>query len=100
MVASTLPNVTPVLAWDKSQSQLKSKKKKASPIMVVAAVAVGVLGLSGVWRASHQSHSSEFVKVVAARKDIPAGTRLGFMSVSYLDVPKPFATRNMVVSLN
>jgi Flp pilus assembly protein CpaB len=100
MVASPLPNVAPVLAWDKNQSQLKSKRKKANPSMVVAAIAIGVLGLSGIWRASHQSASSEFVKVVAARGDISAGTRLGFMSVSYLDVPKAYATRDMLVSLN
>jgi Flp pilus assembly protein CpaB len=100
MAASTATNVAPVLAWDKNQSTLKPPRKKTNPLMAISVVAIVLLAMSGIWRAIHQAPAGKFIKVVAAVHDIPAGTRLGFLSVKYLDVPKEFATHAMVLSLN
>jgi Flp pilus assembly protein CpaB len=100
MAASTAPSATPTMSsWDKVPT-LKPSRKKSNPLFVIALVAVVVLGASGFWRATHTAPAMPMVKVVSAIKDIPAGTRLGFLAVRYLDVPKKFATTDMITSLN
>jgi len=100
MAASTASSVTPVLAWDKSQVQVKTQRKKSNPLVVVAVAAIALLALSGVWRATHQAPPGQFIKVVTAGQDLPAGARLGFMKVKFLDVPKSLVTRDMVLKLD
>jgi Flp pilus assembly protein CpaB len=99
MAASTAPNVTPVMSsWDKVPS-LKPARKKGNPLFLVALAGIVLLGASGLWRASHTAPAMPMVKVVSAARDIPAGVRLGFMAVRYLDVPRKLATPDMVTSL-
>jgi Flp pilus assembly protein CpaB len=101
MAVSTAPTVAPAIPWEKSQPQSKSSPtRKVNPLQVIAVAAIVLLALAGIWRATHQSATGQFVKVVTARQDIPAGARLGFMTVSYLDVPKAFATGDMIIELN
>jgi len=100
MPASTASPVSPVLAWDKNPVQTKTPKKKSNPLIVVAVLAIVLLGASGVWRATHQKPTGQFIKVVTALRDMPAGTRIGFMKVKFLDVPKALVTKNMVLALD
>jgi len=101
MAASTASNVAPVLAWDKNQAQAnKPLRKKSNPLMVVAVLAIVLLGVSGIWRAMHQAPPGQFIKVITAGLDLPPGSRLGFMKVKFLDIPKPLVTKNMVLNLN
>ncbi len=100
MAAPTAPNLAAVTSWDKSVSQLKPARKKNNSLTLIAVVAIVLLAVSGVWRATHQAAPGQFVQVVAPRRDLPPGTRLGFMSVSFLAVPKCFATKDMITSLN
>ncbi len=96
----TAPSVTSTASsWDKLPS-LKPVRKKGNPLIVVALLAVVILSASGIWRATHTAPPMPMVKVVAAARDLPAGSRIGFMSVRYLDVPRKFATADMIVSLN
>ncbi|MGH2508855.1 MAG: hypothetical protein ACRDHZ_15835, partial [Ktedonobacteraceae bacterium] len=70
-------------------------RKKQNPLMIIAVLAIVVLGFSGVWRATHQAKPAEWVKVVAVSKDTPPGTRLSFTSLRYIEFPKQFAQRDM-----
>ncbi len=100
MVASTArPPVSPVISWDKAQQQLRPVKK-SNPLAVIAAVAMVLLVVTGIWRAVSKPAPGKFIQVMAAKSDIPAGTRLGIMSVRFFDVPKQYATPDMVTSLN
>jgi Flp pilus assembly protein CpaB len=100
MSTSTAPNAAPILSWEKADKQLKSVRKKQNPLMVVAVLAIVVLGVSGIWRATHQAAPSEWVKVVAVSKDTPPGTRLSFTSLRYIEFPKKFVQRDMATSLS
>ncbi len=100
MAVSNLSTQGPVLAWDKAQAQVIAPKKSGNQLTIVAVIVILLLALSGIWRFTHQSKPQQFVQVVSAGRDIPAGTRLGFMAVRYLEVPKAFATQTMVRSLN
>jgi Flp pilus assembly protein CpaB len=99
MAASTASTVAPVLAWDKNQSQTKAQRKKSNPLLFVAMAAIALLAFSGVWRAMHMAPPGKFIKVVTAVRDLPAGSRLGFFQLRFLDVPKELTTKDMVVSL-
>jgi len=99
MSAPTAPNAAQTLSWDKAEKPFKSVRKKQNPLTVVAVVAIVILGFSGMWRATHQEAPSEWVKVVAASTDIPAGTRLSFTSLRYVQFPKQFLPRDMATSL-
>jgi pilus assembly protein CpaB len=100
MPAPQAPNAAPVFNWEKANSQLKSPRKKGNPLIVFAVVAMVVLAASGVWRAMHAPAPGQWVQVVAAARDLPAGSRLGFTQVKYMQVPKKFFAKDMVVSLN
>jgi Flp pilus assembly protein CpaB len=101
MAVSTAPTVAPVLAWDKNQAQIKPpQRKKSNPLMTVAVVAILLLAASGIWRSMHQAPAGKFVKVVTAGRDLPAGSRLGFMKLKFLDVPKELTTEDMITSLS
>jgi Flp pilus assembly protein CpaB len=84
---------------DKANSA-RLKGKKANPVQIIALVAVLLLCASGVWRAAHQTSSTKMVKVLAAAKDIPSGSKIGFMMLRYIDIPRDLRTRDMVVSLS
>jgi pilus assembly protein CpaB len=100
MAATSAPNTTAALSsWDRLPS-LKAPRKKGNPLIVIALVGVVLLGASGFWRATHTAPAMPMVQVVAAARDIPAGSRLGFMAVKYLEVPRKFATADMITSLN
>jgi Flp pilus assembly protein CpaB len=100
MSTSTAPNAAPLLNWEKADKQLKSVRKKRNPLMIVAVLAIVVLGVSGIWRATHQAAPAEWVKVVAVSKDTPPGTRLSFTSLRYIEFPKKFMQRDMALSLS
>ncbi len=95
------PTGAPVVSWEKVQQRLRpSSSRKNNPLLIVAIIAMVLLALTGLWRATHQAASGQMVKAMAARKDIPAGARLSFAMISFLDVPKQFATSDMATSLN
>jgi len=100
MPAPSVSPVTPVLAWDKNQAQAKAAKNKSNPLSVVAVIAIVLLGASGLWRATHEAPVGQFKKVVTAGRDLPAGSRIGFMAVRFLDVPRALVTKNMIFSLD
>ena len=102
MPAPTTPSVAPVINWDKNMPAAKparAPQKKNNPLMISAVVAMVILSASGVWRSTHQKQVVKTVKVVTVKADTPAGVRLGFMQLSYLDVPKEFASPDMLTSL-
>ena len=102
MAANTAQRNTaaPILSWEKAQQQHKTSNKKNSPLLIVGIAAVILLALAGLWRFSHQQHSGQWLEVMAARRDIPAGARLGITTVSFLRVPKKYTTEDMIRSLN
>jgi len=100
--ATTAARSTPtsIISWEKAQQQLKTGNKKNSPLLTIAICALVLLGLAGMWRMAHQKPAMQFVEVVVAKRDIPAGVRLGFTKVSFLQVPKKYFTADMITSLN
>jgi Flp pilus assembly protein CpaB len=91
---------SPILAWDKSKPQLKNPAKKSSPLTTFALLAIVILGASGFWRMWHSTPTQVMVKVLTTFHDIPPGTKINFMSVHYMDIPKRLATSDMLTSLN
>jgi Flp pilus assembly protein CpaB len=100
MTSATAPNSAPVLVWDKTNPQLKPTSKKSSPLLLIAIVGIAILVSSGLWRTFHTPAPVKYVQVMAAAKDIPAGVRVGFNMVHFFDVPKRYATKDMIFSLN
>lgn len=101
MAASTVrPSVTPLVSWDKTQQQAKPAAKKSNPLLMVIAIAVVLLLASGLFRMLHKPNKGQWVEVVAARGDIPAGCTLGITNVTFTSVPKQFCSSDMIVSLN
>lgn len=100
MAATLAPHAAPPLSWDKAPTALKSKRKKSNPLLPIAVAAIVALGGSGIWRATHSAPRSATVMVLTAKRDLPAGAKLGFTTVQYLSVPKQFATPDMVTSLS
>lgn len=99
MPAQTAPSLSPSLAWDKLPSPAKTPRKKGNPLMVAAIVVMLILGVSGLWRAGHTERPIPMVQVVVPNRDLPAGTRLGFLMVHFMDIPKALVTPDMVTSL-
>jgi Flp pilus assembly protein CpaB len=102
MSTATSPSAQPSLAWEKALTQsrtLQKAKKKNNPAMVAAVVCMVILAISGVWRSMHQVKPVQTIQVVTTKTDTAAGTRLGFMALSYLDVPREFVTDEMVTKL-
>jgi Flp pilus assembly protein CpaB len=99
-VKSIATSLTPVANWDKKVSEIKSTKKKPSPILLVLVVLLVVLVGSAIFRASHQAPTDQFVQVVTCSRDVPPGVRLGLMNLRFLPVPKSYVTDDMVTSLN
>jgi Flp pilus assembly protein CpaB len=100
VATQTTSNVASILAWDKTQAPTKVAPQKRNPLLPVAAVAIVLLAASGMWRIFHHPANTETVKVIVAGKDLPAGLRLGFTNLRFLDVPRQFVTSDMVTSLN
>ena len=100
MVASTAPHPAPPSAWDKPPAAFRTLKKKSNPLMPLAVAAMVALVGSGVWRVTHSAPTSHAIMILTAKRDLPAGARLGFTTVQYLSVPKQFATPDMITSLN
>jgi Flp pilus assembly protein CpaB len=100
MTSATAPNATPVLVWDKTNPQLKSPGKKNNLFMTIAMIAIVALCISGLWRTFHTAAPTKYVQVMAAGRDIPAGVRVGFTMVHFLEVPKRYVTKDMITSLN
>jgi Flp pilus assembly protein CpaB len=100
--ATTAARSTPtsLISWEKAQQQLKTGNKKTNPLLTIGIGALVLLGLAGMWRMAHQKPAMKFVEVVVAKRDIPAGVRLGFTKVSFLQVPKQYITADMITSLN
>jgi Flp pilus assembly protein CpaB len=93
-----------VLSWEKAIQQTKPVrsngfKKKNSPLILIAVVAMVVLAASGVWRSMHQAAPTKMLKIVVSRGDTAAGIRLGFMNLRYMDIPYEFASKDMLTSL-
>lgn len=95
---ATKAATSPVISWEKGQAQLKTKKN--NPLLIVAMVAIALLALAGFWRIMHRPAPVKFIQVMAARRDIPAGSRLSMSCIKFLDVPKQYAKRDMITSLN
>lgn len=91
---------TPVISWEKAQQQLKTANKKNNPLLAVGIGVVILLAIAGLWRMTHQQAPGQWVEVMAARHDIPAGTRLGITSINFLKVPKQYFAPEMIRSLN
>jgi Flp pilus assembly protein CpaB len=99
-VKSIATTLTPVANWDKKASEIKTTKKKPSPILLVLVVLLVVLVGSAIFRASHHAPAEQFVQVVTCNRDVPPGVRLGLMNLRFLPVPKAYVTDDMVTSLN
>lgn len=84
---------------DRSPGQAKWPRKKMNPLQVIGLLAVLVLCVSGFWRVSQQKQDKKMVKVLASAKDVPCGTKLGFMMLRYISIPVDLYDRDMVISL-
>src|ERR1700722_9204446 len=102
MAVSTAPRPanTSVISWEKAQQQLKATHKKNNPLLIIAIAAIALFALASFWRFLHQHPPDQYLEVMAARHDVPAGTRLGITTISFLKVPKKYASAEMIRSLN
>jgi len=100
MPAPVMTSIPTSLNWDKQPAPLKQLGKKSNPLIFIAGAATVVLCISGTWRAMHQTAPQEWIKVVGAADDVPAGTKLAFVSLRYVSVPKRFAGKDMSTSLS
>ena len=98
--ATTRATMTPLVSWDKAQQQLKPVPKKNNSLLTVAVVAIVLLAVTGLWRTMNRPSPRQFIQVMAAQRDITAGSRLGITNIRFLDVPKQFASQDMIYSLN
>jgi Flp pilus assembly protein CpaB len=94
------PPPAQVLAWDKGKPQVKPSTKKSNPLASLALIAMVVLAGSGMWRMFHTQPTTAMVKVLTPNHDVSAGTKLQFMSVKYMEIPRKLATSDMMTSLN
>jgi len=94
---STHPEVSPPAGQDRAFLPGQPRKKSSSPVLLVL-VLVALVGV-GVARVAMQGKQDvPRVKVVAAAVDIPAGARLGYANLRYMDLPRPYWTPQMVSS--
>lgn len=100
MPAATTPvaSVTS-LSRERLQPLLKPARKRFNPLQIIALLAIVLFCALGLARALHNSSSTNMVKVLEPTRDIPAGVRVGFMMFHYMDIPRQYATRDMVVNL-
>jgi Flp pilus assembly protein CpaB len=98
MALITAPDVVPVQSKDRGYS-LTKPTRKGNPIMVLAVVIVFLLLAVGIWRSSHNGSAVEkTVTIVAAGLDIPAGSRIRFTSVHYMEIPKRYYSPSMALT--
>jgi len=101
MATLTAPDVVPVLSRERGFSQAKLTRKGSSPnpIVLFAIAVVVLLVVAGMWRASQNNSGVEkTITIVAAGKDLPAGTRIGFTSVHFMQIPKRYYSPSMALS--
>jgi len=93
------PDVTPLLSREKPYLQSAVGRKYSNPLFVLLFVSIVLLLGAGLVRTFFKpTQVKDTIKVVAAGKDVPAGCRLGFTSLHYLEIPRRYLTPDMASS--
>ena len=84
---------------DRGLARASGPKKPFNPLTVLAVIGILALGGSALWRTTHSAPQQTLIRIVAAARDLPAGTAVSLMHLKYIDVPKELVNREMTGSL-
>ncbi len=98
MVATLTPNSPLTQGRDRTRQPLKPSPKGNGKLLAILAV-IALIAV-GLFRVTHGAPKTITYKVVASARDLPAGVRLSYTMLKFMEVPKEFATKDMTGSLN
>lgn len=96
MAANVAPEVAPGLAGQRAYPPMTPPRRKSSPLLIILLLAIVLFVSIGIIRMIYKPCAAgEKVQVVAAGTDIPAGCRLGYTSLHYVQIPRQYVTADM-----
>lgn len=97
MPATVTPDVTPLFTRERSAPVTTPPKRGVNPIVLtIAAVMLVLLAVGLVRNFLKPAKASNTVRIVGAAHDIAPGTRLGYNTLHYLEIPKDYVTPDMM----
>ncbi|HEY9868403.1 MAG TPA: Flp pilus assembly protein CpaB [Candidatus Obscuribacterales bacterium] len=96
MAPTVAPEAAPGLARQKAYPPMAPPRRGSSPLLAILLVAIVLFVAIGTIRMIYKPPGDgERVQVVAAGMDIPAGCRLGYTSLHYVQIPRQYVTADM-----
>lgn len=99
MAATAHPEVNMPFNREAAAAVNQPRKKAASSAWLIMLLVI-LVGIGAARLVLKGQTETPKIRVVAATADIPAGTRLGYTNLRYMDLPKPYWTPQMVSSTN
>lgn len=96
MVSTNAPDLTPLLTQDRLLQNNVSRKKSSKATGLLLLVILALLAVGVVKQLIKPKAAPEKVFIVGAQQDVLPGTRLGFTSVHYLEIPRAYFTPEML----
>ncbi len=90
-------DIQPLLGKDRVLRHPTAKKQNSRPTVLVIMAVIALLAI-GVLKNIFKPNASTTVLVVGAQKDLLPGTRIGYTSCHYLQIPKAYFTPGMMDS--
>lgn len=98
-MATAAPEVTPLLNRGRGMPVLTPPKRGMNPVGIMLLVVVVLLVVVGVSRSMLKPKAAKTtVSVVGAAVDLPAGCRISYTSLHYVEIPNKYLTPSMVTS--
>ena len=96
MVTTNAPDLTPLLTQDRLLQNNGGRKKSSKSTSVLLLVILGLVAIGIVKQLVKPKATADKVFIVGAQQDILPGTRLGFTSLHYLEIPRAYLTSEML----
>lgn len=99
-MATSAPEVAPLLNRGRSLNTLPAGPNKGmNPVALMLLAVVVLLLMIGIGKSLFKpAATNDVIKVVGAAADLPAGCKLSFTSLHYIEMPKKYYSPDMVTS--
>lgn len=95
-MVTNAPELTPLLTQDRLLKNGGTRKKSSPATSILLLVIVGLVAVGIVKQFAKPKETPDKVLVVGAQQDILPGTRLGFTSLHYLEIPRIYYSPEML----